>query len=144
MICSASTDAINLIKLFEGFSNAEYLCPASIKTIGYGHVVKDGEIFPYLTEESAHELLLDDLKIYELAVTKLIYLPLTQGEFDALVSFTYNLGVGALQRSTLRQKINRNEHDQIEKEFFRWVYIKGKISKGLINRRKAELNLYFS
>jgi lysozyme len=117
---------------------------ASVKTIGYGHVIKEDEQFSILTQEDATELLLADLKIYELAVVSLINTHLTQSEFDALVSFCFNLGVGALQRSTLRQKINRNEHEDVENEFLRWVYVKGQISKGLINRRKAEVGLYFS
>lgn len=87
---------------------------------------------------------MQDLKIYEYAVSRLIKVYLTQGEFDALVSFCFNLGIASLQRSTLRQKINRNEYDDVEKEFLRWVYINGLISKGLINRRKAEVELYFS
>lgn len=141
---SVSKNAIDLIKSFEGFSSIEYLCPSKVRTIGYGHVLKSDEQINKLSQESAHELLLKDLKIYEFAVSKLISIYLTQGEFDALVSFCFNLGIGALQRSTLRQKINRNEHNEVEKEFLRWVYIKGKICLGLINRRKAEVALYFS
>ena len=69
-------------------------------------------------------------------------MPLTDGQFDALVSFTYNLGGGALQRSTLRGKINREEHAEIPEQFMRWVWAGGRKLKGLVRRRAAEAGLY--
>jgi len=75
-------------------------------------------------------------------VLRNINIELTQGQFDALVSFTFNLGSGALQRSTLRQKINRQEHDAVPKEFMRWVHVSGMVVPGLVRRRQAELELY--
>jgi lysozyme len=72
----------------------------------------------------------------------LITVPLTDGQVDALVSFTYNLGGGALQRSTLRRKINRKEHAEVPEQFMRWVWADGRKLKGLIRRREAEVMLY--
>ena len=101
-------NGLDLIKRFEGFSQTVYFCPAGYPTIGYGHVVKDDEDFSEgIDEAEAEELLRQDTMIAERAVLRLINVPLTDGQFDALVSFTFNLGGGALQRSTLRRKINR-------------------------------------
>ena len=111
-------NGLGLIKRFEGFFQAVYFCPAGYPTIGYGHVVKDDEDFSAGIDESqAEELLHHDAKIAECAVLRLINVPLTDGQFDALVSFTYNLGGGALQRSTLRRKINREEHAEVPEQF---------------------------
>ena len=85
-----------------------------------------------------------DLLRYEQAVTRLVKVPLTQGKFDALVSFTFNLGGGALQRSTLRQKINRQDYEGAANEFLKWVRAGGAVSKGLVARRIAERNLFLA
>lgn len=78
----------------------------------------------------------------ERAVLRLINVPLTDGQFSSLVSFTVNLGSGALQRSTLRRKVNREEHDHVPAEFRRWVWAGGKRLKELVRRREAEAALY--
>lgn len=138
-------DGLNLIKQFEGFSAMPYLCPAGYLTIGYGHVVKPQERHHFavgITEPEAVALLRMDIDAAERAVLRLISVPLTDGRFDALVSFTYNLGSGALQRSTLRRKVNRDEHDDVTAEFAKWVWAGGKKLKGLIRRREAEADLY--
>ena len=88
------------------------------------------------------ELLKRDVLWAERGVLRLISVPLTDGQFDALVSFTFNLGTGALQRSTLRRKVNREDHVDVPKEFRRWVWAGGKRSKGLIRRREAEAKIY--
>lgn len=138
-------NGIDLIKRFEGFSSTVYICPAGYPTIGYGHVVKSYEDLPNgITEGQAEELLRQDAMIAERAVLRLINVPLTDGQFDALVSFTYNLGGGALQRSTLRRKINREEHTEVPDQFMRWVWAGGRKLKGLVRRRKAETVLYLS
>ena len=80
--------------------------------------------------------------IAERAVLRLIKVPLTDGQFDALVSFTFNLGSGALQRSTLRRKVNREEHEEVPAEFLRWVWAGGRKLRGLVRRRAAESVLY--
>ncbi len=73
---------------------------------------------------------------------RLIKVPLTDGQFDALVSFTFNLGSGAFQRSTLRRKVNREEHDEAPEQFMRWVWAGGRRLRGLVKRREAEIGLY--
>lgn len=136
-------NGLDLIKRFEGFSRTVYFCPAGYPTIGYGHVVKNDEDFSAgIDEEKAEELLRQDAQIAERAVLRLINVPLTDGQFDALVSFTYNLGGGALQRSTLRRKINREEHAEVPEQFMRWVWAGGRKLKGLVRRRAAEAISY--
>lgn len=136
-------NGLDLIKRFEGFSRTVYFCPAGYPTIGYGHVVKEDEDFSAgIDEAQAEELLRQDAQIAERAVLRLINVPLTDGQFDALVSFTYNLGGGALQRSTLRRKINREEHAEVPEQFMRWIWAGDRKLKGLVRRRAAEADLY--
>jgi lysozyme len=140
-----SERGITLIKSFEGFAATPYLCPGGYYTIGYGHVIQKDEIFSDTIDHSiAIKLLKKDVKISEMAVLRFIDTPLHQSQFDALVSFTFNLGAGALQRSTLRRKINRNQHDDVPNELMRWVYSGGKKLAGLVRRRQAESLLYSS
>jgi len=137
---------LNLIKRFEGFYPNIYLCPAGYPTIGYGHLVRPGEekVFEggIPSEKAGEALLLKDLDIAAGSVLRLIHVPLTDEQFDAMVSFTFNLGGGALQRSTLRRKINREEHEEVPEQLMRWVWAGGRKLKGLIRRRKAEADLY--
>jgi len=133
---------VSLIKKWEGFVNHVYLCAAGYPTIGFGHVVLKGETFTTITEEEAEELLKKDLGKAERAVTRLIRVPLTENQFAALVSFTFNLGSGALQRSTLRIKLNRGEYEEVPTELMKWVWAGGKKLKGLQRRRKAEGELW--
>lgn len=136
---------LQLIQRFEGFRANPYLCPAGYWTIGYGHVIKNPKDFSYgLTENEAQALLSSDIIKAEYAVFRLITVPLTDGMFDALVSFTFNLGSGALQRSALRRKVNREEHEDVPTEFRRWIWAGGKKLKGLLIRRNAEAALYIS
>ena len=138
---------LDLIKRFEGFSPTIYICPAGYPTIGYGHVVLAHEREQFaagITKAEATELLRKDVRIAELAVLRLISVPLTDGQFDALVSFTFNLGAGALQRSTLRRKANRGEHECVPAELLKWVWAAGKKLPGLVRRRQAEVVAYAS
>ncbi len=138
---------LNLIKRFEGFSPTIYICPAGYPTIGYGHVVLAHEQVQFatgITPAEATELLRKDVGVAERAVLRLISVPLTDGQFDALVSFTFNLGAGALQRSTLRMKVNRGEHEGVPAELMKWVWAAGKRLPGLIRRRRAEALAYSS
>ena len=140
-----SQQGLDLIKKFECFYPNTYICPAGYPTIGYGHLIKKGETFDRpISEEEAELLLRQDIQIAERAVLRLITVPLTQGQFDALVSFTFNLGAGALQRSTLRQKVNKQLHSEVPVEFMRWVWAGGKKLNGLIRRRVSEFNFYES
>jgi len=138
-----STRGLTLIKTFEGFSPAPYLCPAGYLTIGYGHVVRAGDA-RVVDEEEASELLAKDVQMAEQAIARLIIVPLSQPQRDALISFTFNLGAAALQRSTLRRKINNKEHGDVPAELMRWVYAGGRMLPGLVARRKAEGQLYAS
>ena len=138
---------LDLIKQFEGFSPTVYICPAGYPTIGYGHVVKSQESERFaggITKEQAEVLLRQDLQTAERAVLRLITLPITDGQFDALVSFTFNLGAGALQRSTLRRKVNRRDHATVPAEFRKWVWAGGRRLEGLVRRRQAEAIFYNS
>lgn len=134
-------DGLDLICHFEGFSPIIYLCPAGYPTIGYGHLITEANKEQFLDgidELEALDLLKTDVQKAEQSVLCLINVPLTDGQFDALVSFTFNLGGGALQRSTLRRKVNRQEHSAVPAEFMKWVWAGGRKQNGLVRRRKAE------
>ncbi len=138
-----SQAGIDLIQRFEGYSSTVYICPAGHPTIGYGHVVLDHEDFSQgLTKSEAENLLRRDVSIAEKAVLRLITVPLSDGQFDALVSFTFNLGSGALQRSTLRRVVNRQHHFDVPRQLRRWVFADGRRLKGLVRRREAESMCY--
>ena len=131
-------DGLALIKRFEGFQPGIYVCPGSWPTIGYGHVVREHERERFadgIDEATAEELLRRDVEVAERAVLRLIRVPLQDGRFDALCSFAFNLGAGALQRSTLRRKVNREEHEAVPDEFQRWVWAGGRKLKGLVRWR---------
>lgn len=131
-------EGLDLIKRFEGFNSTVYICPAGYPTIGYGHLVRGHETLDSISQEEAEALLKIDVESAERAVLRLIKVPLTDGQFDALVSFTYNLGSGALQCSTLRRKVNRQAHGEVPEQLMRWVWAGGKILNGLRMRRKQE------
>jgi len=137
-------DGIDLIKRFEGFSSMVYICPAGYPTIGYGHLVRSGESYTEISETEAEELLRKDVELAERAVLRLANVPLTDGQFDALVSFTFNLGSGAFQRSTLRRKVNRQAHAEVPAQLMRWVWAGGRKLNGLAHRRRAEAISYLS
>lgn len=134
-----------LIARFEGFSPMPYRCPAGVLTVGFGHVVREGERWEHpLSHAQAEQVLAQDVQAAERAVACYIHVPLEQSQFDALVSFTFNVGAAALQRSTLRAVVNRGEHAEAPQQFLRWIYAKGRPLKGLVARREAEAALYIS
>lgn len=138
-----SDKGLDLIKSFEGLRLTSYLCPADVWTIGYGHTrgVKPNQT---ISEAQAESLLKGDLLSFEKSVLS-HKLELNQNQFDALVSFVYNLGAGNFSRSTLLRKIKANPNDpSIEDEFLKWNKAGGKVLEGLTRRRKAEADLYFS
>lgn len=142
-----SEKGLKLIKEFEGFSPTIYLDSAVLPTIGYGHLILPNEkhLFQHgVNKDEATSILKQDLLLAQSAVTRLITTPLNNNQFDALASFTFNLGAGALQRSTLRIKVNRGEHEDVPAEFIRFVWAGGKKIPGLLRRRKAEAELYLS
>ena len=135
---------IFLIKTREGFKSKKYLCPAGIPSIGYGHVILKGEIFDEITEAGAGALLQKDLIGIESQVNSLVNVPLTQNQFDALVSFTYNVGPGNFSRSTLLRKLNAGDYEAAAGQFKRWVYGGGVILPGLVSRREEEKELFLT
>jgi lysozyme len=138
-------DGLEIIMHHEGFVPEVYNCPAGIPTIGYGHVVLKGESFDNgISKEQGMEILRKDVEIAERAVLRLCSVPLEDEQFDALVSWTFNLGSGTLQRSTLRQCVLREDHEEVPRQMKRWVYSGGKKLKGLIRRRDDEAQLYAS
>jgi lysozyme len=149
-ITKLSQKGLELIKQFEGLKLKPYLCPASIATIGYGNTYyPNGQKVkltdPAITQEKADELLKFLLVSYEKAVDSFCHDDISQGNFDALTSFAYNLGTNALQKSTLIKKVNANPKDvTIADEFLKWNKANGRVLVGLTKRRQAEANLYFS
>ena len=140
---NTSPKGIALIKEFEGLRLKAYKCPGGVWTIGYGHTagVKPGMV---ITEAQAEEYLKADLIAFERYLNGL-GLALNQNQFDALVSFIYNVGTGNFSNSTLLRKVRANPQDNsIMDEFLRWVYSKGRVLPGLQRRRLAEMKLYFS
>lgn len=130
-----------LIKSSEKLVLTTYICPAGYPTIGYGHVVKACEAESFvggITEARAEELLQVDVVAARRAVLRLISVRLSDGQFDALVSFTFNLGGGALQRSTLRRKLNRGDYESVPAELMKWVWAGGRKLNGLVARRRSE------
>ncbi|MGK7949886.1 MAG: lysozyme [Xenococcaceae cyanobacterium] len=113
---STSQTGINLIKRWEGFRSNAYLCPGNVWTIGYGHTAtaKPGMV---INTHQAEMLLKSDLRRFETAVDSLTHVPLNQAQFDALVSFTFNVGIGAFGKSTLLRKLNRKDYSGAANEF---------------------------
>lgn len=140
---------VELIKSFESWSATPYQDPIGIWTIGYGAIYGlDGKRVTgshrKITKEEGLAILRRDLNRSKTAVLQFIDTPLNDNQFAALVSFTFNLGAGALQRSTLRRVINRQEWDRVERELTRWVYAGGRKFRGLVRRRGAEYALFSS
>jgi lysozyme len=139
----ATNYATLLIKSFEQLRLNSYLCPAGVWTIGYGHTdgVNQGML---ITEKTADAFLKQDIRNAEHSINQMDA-ELTQEQFDALVSFVFNVGVRAFNVSTLRKKILKYPNDpSIADEFRRWVYAGDKKLPGLIKRREQEIKLYYS
>ena len=137
-----SENGINLIKRFEGCRLKAYRCPAGVLTIGYGHTGSDVSNGMVISQEKAENMLKMDLTVHCNNVSKLVKVPLTQNQFDALVSFEFNVGYGALSTSTLLRLLNQGKYTEASKQFERWVYAGGKPLEGLKKRRIAEKELF--
>ena len=138
-----SDKGIDLIKKYEGLRLNAYLDAVGVWTIGFGHTlnVKSTDV---ITLDEAEYFLRQDVEFAEKEVNR-HNLNINQNQFDALVSFVFNLGVGNFARSTLLRKIKSNPNDPtIRKEFERWIYAGGKVLNGLVRRRKEEADLYFA
>ena len=157
---NVSPKAIEMIKHHEGVRQKPYQCPARLWTIGVGHVmypeqgklkIEDRNAFQTRPEDmrtytmdEVNGILRNDLNRFERGVERFCSVPLTQGMFDALVSFSFNVGLGTLQRSTLRQKLLRGDKDGASEELLKYCMAGGKVLKGLLNRRNDEKILFLS
>jgi len=157
---NVSPEAIKVICHHEGIRYKPYRCPAKLWTVGVGHVmypeqgrlkIEDRDGFPLRpednrvwTKEEVDGILRFDLARFERGVAQFCPVPLTQGMFDGLVSFSFNVGLGTLQRSTLRQKLLRGDKTGAAEEFLKYCLAGGKILKGLQNRRIDERAMFLS
>ena len=155
-----SQKCIDQIKKDEGVRNKPYQCPALLWTVGVGHVIDpnhakvpmaDRKQLPIptgwdrvLSADEIDDILRTDLARFEAGVLRLIKVPLTQGQFDALVSFSFNVGLGNLQNSTLRMKVNRSEFEAAAEQFLVWTKAGGKVLPGLVKRRTHEKEMFES
>ena len=141
-----SSNGTSLIREFEGFVASAYLCPAGVWTIGIGTTVypngtkvKQGG---KCTQEQALEYLQHDLKSFEKTVNDSVKVPLSQNQFDALVSLSYNIGSGAFKNSTLLKKLNAKDYAGAADQFLVWNKGGGKVMQGLVKRRARERELF--
>ena len=138
-----SLEGLSLIKKFEGCRLKAYYCSGGVLTIGYGHTggVKETDT---ITQEEADKLLKGDILKFEQYVEDNVMVELDQGQFDALVAWTFNLGPGNLRESTMLKKLNNGDYESVPFEMRRWNKAGGKTLDGLIRRREAESLLFES
>ena len=136
-----SQEGLSLIKKFEGCELESYKCAAGVWTIGYGSTngVEEGM---EISQERADMLLLEDVEVFEEAVNKLVEVSLEQNQFDALVSWTFNLGSTNLQNSTLLKVLNNKDYEGVPAQIKRWNKAGGEVLQGLVRRREAEALLF--
>lgn len=136
----------DFIKRHEGLRLTAYKDVGGRWTIGYGHLLPPNEDFEgyTITRTEADTLFTADVKEAEDAVNRLATVPLTQNQFNALVSWTFNLGQGNLQTSTMLRVLNNGDYERAAQELQRWIYAGGEVISGLVNRRQDEANLFFA
>ena len=145
---NVSKAGIALIKHYEGVRSRPYRCPANLWTVGVGHLIGNGKLLPdsynrTFTTEEIDGILKSDLRRFELGISKMLpNVPLRQCEFDCLVSFAFNLGLGTFQRSTLRQALLRGDKKTAMESLIKYCRAGGKILKGLQSRRLDEKALF--
>lgn len=139
---------ISLIKEFEGLRLRAYDDGIGVQTIGIGTIrypngvkVKKGDV---ITEEQAEQFLRHDLNTFEKVINEVIKVPITQNQYDAIVSLTYNIGATAFSRSTLLKKLNNKDYKGAADQFLVWNKAGGKVMRGLVRRREAERQLFLS
>lgn len=137
-----SQDGLDMVKKYEGLYTKAYHCPAGVLTIGYGHTGPDVKPGQRIREAQAEKMLRQDMGKFEDAVRRQVKVPLTQGQFDALVSFTFNCGEGALKNSTLLKKLNSGDYAGAQAEFQRWNKGGGRVLPGLVKRRAEEAQMF--
>ena len=142
---NVSEKGLTLIKKYESLKLDAYLCPAGVPTIGYGHT-RSASIGQHISEATAVSLLKSDVLVVESQLNHVLSIsPVNQNQFDALVSFVFNLGIGAFKSSTLFKKMLVDVNDPtIAYEFSRWNKAGGNVLNGLVKRRKEESDLYFA
>lgn len=139
-LCTAGLD---LIKRSEGFSSHTYKDVNGFPTIGYGNRLLKTEVFPDgIDEQRATAMLVEDVRTAEQAVARLVKVPLSQGQFDALVDFCFNLGAGQLASSTLLKILNSGRYDDAAEQLLRWDIAGGRENARLKARRRAEFELW--
>jgi len=138
-----SKKGIDFIKGFEGCKLVAYRDIAGVWTIGFGHTLGVSPT-DHITYDDALKLLREDLRVYEKCINKSVKVELTQYEFDALVSFCFNVGCGAFQNSTLLRFLNAKDFKNASDEFKRWIFCNKKACHGLYNRRVKERNLFIT
>ena len=138
---SPSDKALDLIRQFEGLRLAAYKCPAGVPTIGYG-TTRGVKMGMTVTKDEAEKLLQADVTPFSDRINKLVKVKLNQNQFDALVSFVYNVGSGAFADSTMLKLINQNLLDDAANQFIRWNKANGEVLTGLTRRRMAERDLF--
>jgi GH24 family phage-related lysozyme (muramidase) len=136
-----SDTGIALIQEFEGMRLVGYLCPAGKPTVGWGHT-KTARVGQRISIERAEQLLREDLADFERCVERVVSVPMSQNEFDAIVSWAFNVGCGAVAKSTLVRKLNAGDRKGAADEFLRWNKAGGKSLAGLTRRRRAERELF--
>lgn len=143
MTYQISQIGLDAIKGYEGVRLNAYLDSVNVATIGVGHTrgVKMGDTITY---EQCDDFLRDDLKDAEDAVNRLVTVPLTQGQADALFSFVFNLGEGALAGSTLLKMLNKRQYDVAADEFLKWTHAGNRVLLGLVKRRTSERMLFLT
>ncbi len=136
-----NAEAEALIKRWEGLRLQAYPCAAGVWTIGYGHTrdVRAGDV---ITQAQADACLRADLRMFEAAVDAAVQVDLNDGQFGALVSFAFNVGVAAFRRSSLLRRLNAGDYDAVPVELARWNRAAGRVLPGLVNRRAAEAGLW--
>ncbi len=143
----ASINCLNIIKKFEGLSLKPYLDVVNVPTIGYGSTHYENGIAvtlkdPSIIKDRAISLMINTLANYVSAVNRMVHVPLNQNQFDALIDFAYNAGIGALQTSTLLRLLNAHDYNGASEEFSKWVHADGKVFQGLVTRRELERKLF--
>lgn len=137
-----SNAGISLIRQFEGCELHAYKCPAGVLTIGYGHTGPDVVPGLVVTQQRAVELLQLDLARFERAVTKAVKVAITANQFAALVALAFNIGEGAIAKSTLIKRFNAGKTQEAADQFLAWNKAAGRVSNGLVRRREAERALF--
>lgn len=134
-------EGFKLIKSFEGFRDKAYVCPAGIWTIGYGHT-RDVYLGQVVSRYEAEEYLKEDVSDAECVINKYVHTEINQHQFDALVSFVFNVGRDHFLRSTLLKLLNAGDYIGTVAQFLRWNKVGNKILPGLTRRRLAEKSLF--